>query len=635
MKRVLLSVLIIFCYGVVVANAPQKIRMDSGERLMGFYTTDDLPTFSSTGYVKLNSDGATPVGALFDDVVLGDFVGGEIVRFRFAVACDVEVVRAFIYPVTTDVYIESEPLVDIDISSTLSAGWHDVELPEPLTIESDLWYLLGFEYVETSTNAPIVTDGDLNADYTSEWGILAYGNFGSGDGWYTFGNTYGDVCVQAVVRGGNFADEDIALAHLSVDNRIRLHEDLNYSFDVKNLGNSTPTTYTLLMTIDGEEADLLDTPVPLSGMYQTLSGTLDMSQVDEGRHILSIIVVDIDGHTPTERLTDDVVEASFVVYDQGVERQRHLIEAFTATTIAGGVNGDEMIETIQEKYPDKYVPVMFHVNRFGDDPYYLTDGSSDHLRVFTGCTTYPSAVFSRSILSTSHVGSAQGAMTVSIGYGSSFQDEEAGYIDEAVEKAFADYPAFVSVDISTDWDEATRQLTILVSGEGIDAAKQVLDGNRLTIYLTEDGLVGPQSTSNEYLDDYVHNNVLRLIANEYAWGDEVNWTTDSSYENTVVATLEDEWNVDNMHVVAFISGPMAVWRNGEWYYADQEDAVVNNANVAKIIEVPEGISVVGSGETSGGAVQYYTTDGRRVTAPIRGVTIVRRADGTTKKMIKK
>ncbi len=631
-----------------MAKAPMaRIRMDEGERIMGFYDTDELPFYFADGYMKLAYSGSYPVGDLFEEDVIGNFVGGEIVRFRFALASEAYVSNAFIYEVPTDYDVPSEPIAIVEINETLSDGWNDVELPEPVEIKEGTYYLIGYEYTEDRSHYPLLPDEEIDVNYVSDWGFWAYGNLGNyGTAWYyVYG--YGSLCIQAVVRGGSFIDDDISLSGLSVGKYHQAGKPVDYSLNIKNSGNNVPESYTLGVEVDGDLFETLESPVGLTSSKQVLEGTLGGSLAN-GNHTLRVYVADINGEVPTENVGDDAVEASFAVYEGEVERQMNLIENFTSTNCTYCPYGHAVLERIQEDCPGKYAWVALHYyNSYtGDDPYYLTNGDADYIATFSELYGYPSAAFNRYMITDSEL-EANNEMTISLGYYPQYTEMAASQIEAMVDRYNEENPSMVSVDIATDYDKATRSLAIKVTGKGVDDARSYLDDNRLTVYITEDSLVYRQLYDGKYVDDYVHNNVLRALGCYYPWGDDINWTSDSGYENDFTVTLDGSWEWNNINVVAFISGPMAVDIGGEWYWGDMDTAFVTNANMARIrdgvVNDDEG-GDVGEGDddtgiagpaTDGKATEAsrHALDGRRVSRPVKGVNIVRMSDGSTRKVV--
>ena len=126
-----------------------------------------------------------------------------------------------------------------------------------------------------------MVDYSVNPGGAVDGGLLIYGNLGQGEGWYNQGTSMGNLCIQAVVKGGSFIDDDIAVSGLAISQKyFKLGEaaDLDYSFDLKNVGDVTPTSYTLNVTLDGEVVETLESPVALSNSSQTYEGKIALIQ---------------------------------------------------------------------------------------------------------------------------------------------------------------------------------------------------------------------------------------------------------------------------------------------------------------------------------------------------------------------
>ncbi|MCD8291835.1 MAG: Omp28-related outer membrane protein [Prevotella sp.] len=628
-----------------VRSTPNRIALDSDEHLIGFYTTDDLPDLSSgEGYIGMYSNpGQLKAGVIFENEVLTKRVGGQITKVRFALAAPVKVANVEVRTCTPNYYISDEPVSSVDLSSTsTNIGWNEVTLTTPVTVEEGMYYLVSFEYTQTDDPNvpaawPLVTDMELKTDITPQYGFLLYGywpDYGVTD-WFTMGNDYGNLCIQAVVKGGSMVDNDIALKNLTLDKYASKGDELAYSFNIKSDGNAIPSSYVLNITVDGEVVKTLDTPIALTSGNQKISGTLTLpTDISMGSHKFAVKVATINGNVPTQNTDDDTLEATFTIYEGSATRQMHLVENYTSVKCTYCPLGHDLLEKLQELYPGKYAWVAIHGAGMGSDPFYLSDGSTDFIENFSMPTgsAYPSAGFDRYILDDPDLNS-YGTIGIGLGYSSFYQETAAKMIDAAVTDAYSKIPAFVNVDIATNYNEATKTLDIRVLGDGVSGANQLLDGNRLTVYLTEDGLVSTQLNNGKYDNDFVHNNVLRKIINEYPWGDNINWISDSSYENDFTVKLDNSWNAANMHVVAFISGSYAVWKDGDWYYANYGDAYVNNANMVKVGN-STGISKAIS-DTNVTEISRYTTDGRRISTPVKGLNIIKMSDGTARKVMVK
>ncbi len=611
-------------------SSQRRIAMEEDERLVGYYTTDDLPDVTKGGYVGLSHSGTWRVGAVFDGDVLKNVVGAEFTKLRFALALQIDVPCAFIYAVDKDYVVAETPLAEIDLTGRETVlGWNDVELEAPIPIEEGVYYLVGFEYVEKiGVEYPLVTDKELDVDVNPDYGFVGFGTISGVQGWYSFSGG-GNLCVQAVAKGGGSVDYDVVLKGLDASMYAQKDGQVDFTLSAKSEGRYIPDSYALKMFIDGEEKGTLESPVRLSTSFQTVSGAADLGSLECGNHSLTVYLSEINGETPTECTENDTLQCEFTIFDGSVARQMNVIENFTSVNCTWCPRGHAVLEAMQDLYPGKWAWVALHYNMDGNDPYYQKNGKMDYIFEYAGCSSYPSAAFNRSLITDTELG-VKDKMTISISYADS--EAAATIINDAIDRIYEDRPAMVTVDISTDYDEETGELYIKVTGDGGATARQMLEDNILTVYVTEDSLVYRQLNEGTYVEDYVHNNVFRGYASA-AWGDDINWTSDSSYENDIVVTIDEDWNLKNLNLVAFISGPM-LSNDHKNPYMDRELGFVDNANMVKLRNGPTGIANTVSADRTVETARF-TIDGRPVSTPVRGVNIVRMSDGSTRKVIVK
>ena len=110
--------------------------------------------------------------------------------------------------------------------------------------------------------------------------------------------------------------------------------------------------------------------------------------------------------------------------------------------------------------------------------------------------------------------------------------------------------ALLSITISNDYAEATRQLTIhtkMESVKGIDGVS-----GKLQLWLVEDGITSVQvMPDNSYNMAYTHNHVFRDAVNG-TWGEDVSMTEGTPTETTHTYTIPANWKAGKVSVVAFV-----------------------------------------------------------------------------------
>lgn len=602
------------------AKKIQKADLADNQRIMGFYTGDEL---GSKDYAMgLNANGTFKAGVMFTPELIGNFVGGQIVKARFAVWQDLGDTPFEVYEVDPDGSIADSPSAEGSVSA-VSGTWNEVTLDKPVEIKKNYSYILCYTYQQKPSQYPLAVDGDVNpgAEDPNGYGALIYGDLGEGtETWYLMSTGAGNFMIQAIVEGGSFLPEDIAIKNLSVTKMAQKGQDINYSFSIKNTGDNIPSSYALSLALDGTEVETLNTPITLTNSYQTVNGKLALpSDLASGQHKLNVTVTSIDGKTPTEGTDDDALEASFACYTASMPRQMDLVENMTSVKCTYCPYGHNVLEALSEIRPN-IAWVAVHASGMGPDKF-VTD-ESDDISNFQ-CSGYPSASFNRMYIDDQNLNS-YGTLAVSIGYYPEYAQQAAQQFDDMLDEFDAEMPSFASVDIATKLDG--NNLNIKVSGDAVEGFKQYVgDDAVVTVYLLEDGLVAPQTGAS---NNYVHDHVLRDVVTDNVFGDPINWTSATTYQNEFNVTLDSEWNSDNMQVVAFIGRP--VTKN-----STIDDVWVNNTNMVKLGASTGIDGATISSDANAKEVARYTVDGRKINKPVKGINLVKMSNGKTLKVIVK
>lgn len=603
------------------AKKIQKADLADNQRIMGFYTGDELGSKDYAMGLNVQKAQTFKAGVMFTPELIGNFVGGQIVRARFAVWQNLGDTPFEVYEMDPQGNISSTPSAEGSVSA-VSGTWNEVTLDKPVEIKKNYSYILCYTYEQEPEKYPIAVDGDVNpgAEDPKGYGALIYGDLGQGIGWYPMRTYAGNFMIQAIVEGGSFLPEDIALKNFSVTKMAQRGQDINYSFSIKNTGDNMPSSYALSLALDGTEVETLNTPITLTNSYQTVNGKLALpSDLTSGQHKLSVTVTSINGKTPTEGTDDDALETSFACYTTSMPRKMDLVENMTSVKCPKCPYGHNVLEALTEIRPN-IAWVAVHASGMGPDKFVTNE--SDNISYFQ-CNGYPSASFNRMYIDDSSI-NAQGTLAVVIGYPSQYTQQAAQMFNAMLDELDTEMPSFASVDIATKLDG--NNLNIKVSGDAVEDFKQCVgDDAVVTVYLLEDGLVAKQDGASP---NYVHNHVLRDVVTDNVFGDPINWTSATTYQNEFNVTLDSEWNSDNMQVVAFIGRP--VTKN-----STIDDVWVNNTNMVKLGASTGIDGATISSDANATEVARYTVDGRKINKPVKGINLVKMSNGKTLKVIVK
>jgi hypothetical protein len=188
----------------------------------------------------------------------------------------------------------------------------------------------------------------------------------------------------------------------------------------------------------------------------------------------------------------------------------------------------------------------------------------DSIEAYQGIGGYPEGTFDRSM----GIGSANELYAVLSGTSASTMSAFFDYLDDKE-------PSWATVNVNSRFDADTRNATITIDGKLVPNYEDHMGADsRLTVYITEDNLVAAQMNQGTVVNNYVHNGVLRKALVSVK-GVALNKDGDT-YKNEFTIDIPNNWNADNLNIVAFISRPL---RSNSL-----SDLYVTNANKRKLGE---------------------------------------------------
>lgn len=599
------------------AMGPNRIAMDADERIMGFYDSDAI----GENPLGLNTSGQFKAGVEFTKAQIGHFVGGQITKVRFALGELIGASKVSVYKVA----LESGELtlMSEEAVANTQKGWNDVTLATPVTIEDGVDYLICYDFTSVPGKYPLATDLGANPTGGVDGGCLMYGNLGQGGtGWYNFGTQYGNFCIQAVVKGGNFPDEDITISSFTSSKFVQAGQNIAYSYRIKNNGNNIPSAYTIDVMLDNNVIATAETPIALTNSPQTVNGNATIpADAVSGKHTLAVKVTKINGQAPTEYTEDDIAGMDVSVYTESMLRQKNLVEEFTSTKCPNCPLAWPVLEALTELRND--IVIMAHHDNIPQPGDPMVCDESLALSNTYNQTGDPCAMFNRYYETNTELNSAQ-TITLGIGYYPQYVNQAAEMLNQVIENSNT-MPSFASINIKSEYNESTRELNVEVYGNGANGFNEIMGEDAvLSVFLTEDGIQSAQSGGDR---DAIHNHVTRKALSD-AFGVAINWNG-NTYSNKYTITLDSSWKPENMHVVAFINRPVG-------NETSIDDVYVNNAETCKLGEsITAGIEAPITDKGTGVEVERYTVDGRKISKPVKGLNIVKMSDGRTIKVIVK
>lgn len=239
-----------------------------------------------------------------------------------------------------------------------------------------------------------------------------------------------------------------------------------------------------------------------------------------------------DWETTTERITSGTIVSNRVV----------LVEEFTGASCPACPAGTVELENILSKYPDNVAVIGVH-SRFLGDPVKPTDPKlvttdANSIETFMGFYLgKPEAAINRTHF--------EGQQNIRIGK----PDSWITFVEDELKKQ-----ATASLSLVHSIDDATRELKINVT---VTALEDMNFPIHLHVALTESDIITAQKHNTGIYDTYTQNHVLRKLLTPVI-GDPISSgllknSNISKQFTFVVPTDPVLWNLDNCHIVAFIS----------------------------------------------------------------------------------
>ncbi len=220
------------------------------------------------------------------------------------------------------------------------------------------------------------------------------------------------------------------------------------------------------------------------------------------------------------------------------QQRQVLIEEFTGVRCVNCPAGSAFIQDLLALHGNRLVAVSIHAGEFSypynDSQYNFQTPEGDQILNYLGQPFgYPSAVIDRKLF--------EGEATLQVGKGS-----WAGYIEQ--EKA---QPPKVKVGLETAWQAAGRKLEVDATVRAVENVSA--DDIRLTVLITEDGIVDVQETPQGKDPNYVHRHVFRTTLTP-ALGESLGpaLTAGQTLNRSYSFAMPDLWVAENCHVVAFV-----------------------------------------------------------------------------------
>ena len=204
-----------------------------------------------------------------------------------------------------------------------------------------------------------------------------------------------------------------------------------------------------------------------------------------------------------------------------------LLEEFTAQYCRNCPEGHKYIAQLREQYGEAFIPVSIHA---GSQSIPVTETA------LKGLATTDGEIYFKNADTEAIPSGVVDRRTKALG-----RDEWASVIREELKRE-----ATVALEITTDFTVTSKSLSVNVNIKPFEDINGYLQ-----VWLIESGIKALQQNGDIFDFEYVHNHVFRAAVNGVN-GEAVKVSKKDSTDKSYVYTLNDDWNPENMAVVAFI-----------------------------------------------------------------------------------
>ncbi len=421
-----------------------------------------------------------------------------------------------------------------------TVGWNEVSTENAYEINGNTFYV-GFRYTyyySTQVSAAMFDGSSFNEN-------ACWSNIGNA-GW---NNTdcydFGALSLQIVMSGDATLGTEANLMDIIMPTSAMSNAQFTMRPIVRNTGGTEINEYNIYYSVDGGD----ETKVSVTGR------SVEPNASDTTSILLAIAEDDIAEHTVYARLevegdTDDTnneVTKTIIIYTMPVSK-KVLLEDYTGMECSYCAEVNDHLDTYLNQWnvADKAVIVAHHVYKGNYYDYYALQTSIEYASFF-GMTGAPQMMIDRDTFG-----------------GSSVMFNVLSYDPGSMVYSRLQNDCFTSIGIDTEYDSATRELKITVSG----TKYLPLTGYpTLHVWLTEDGLINWQNSSSGLIYNYEHNHVMRVFVTGPT-GDELD-TEAGYFEKTYTVTIPESIqgyggdsalpggpiavNDENINVVAFVA----------------------------------------------------------------------------------
>ena len=506
---------------------------------------------------------------------------------------------------------------EIDKSTLTGNAYNTITLDAPFTVPSTGAYV-GFMFTvdnvaSTAEQYPI---------------MIAYYNDMVDNGLYLYTDSWAD-----------YSHKGFGTSALQVEVALPNQPDVTATFGTIANGITAPkTTSKWNVTINSDskqDVNNIDYTIDVAGVKESRQLSVSIPAGLQKKKEVSIDVTSPEAIAPYDvKLTidkingidnpqKDAVSTSAFINASRIAQRRTVVEEFTGTGCGYCPRGWVGMENLKKNNPDNFIGIAFHKYNSSDPMYvanYYPTGS-------LGISGAPGCNMDRKMAMDPYYGT-----NTNIQQDFNYYNAIAPLVDVTVKGTWDDTESMVNLEAETEFliNGGSYSLAFVLTADGLTGS--TASWNQANYYSGQTGLPEDMAmfasagssvklTYNDVMIASSYSSAGKNLLGDLTTNSVAGNTQNTEYLLTLPSktTLKNAIKKDEVYAVALV--------------IDNKTKAIANAAKARVLPIEEATGIEKANGTTATPTAYYSLNGVRLDAPVKGINIVRMSDGTTRKIM--
>ena len=413
---------------------------------------------------------------------------------------------------------------------------------------------------------------------------------------------------------------EVVVSHIELPQYTEVGKAIKVDYWLSNASSTPVNNFELDVLVDNKLIKTISVDEGVAVGETNKKFTIDEVQpnISAGKHNLVLKFKKINGNELND-IKGSENNHRVLYYKNVVARQKTLVEEFTSERCINCYRGIQNIKELKKRQLDM-VMVAVHLNekQFRDD---VAAPESQFIKQMANVSGIPSFACNR----IAFIYNKQ--ETIANPNIAQISEEATQAIDNFYDFSKKNTCVFSTLGIVNKYDKDSKKIKITVTGTGVEKANELLEDYALFVLVKENNVDGRQGNENGMLDNVKHQDVLRGYVSDVKGDNDLVWNGDN-FTKTYDFAIQNNWKPADLEVVAFIAPKVKEIGFNLENLAVQNcisEPLANDANAIDNIPTDSNAKEIGR----------YNVKGQRISAPQKGINIVKFSNGKVLKEIVK